>query len=416
MAAIQVDQDVVSAVAVHGGGPDRIRSFERLVAGHGILSLAEALPALAEASCGPAIAQLDPIVAGLARLHPDQAVSIFRDPLWRAWLAATTGAPDPDSVEHLLLRAPVLVAAWLNDWGPESRWVAALPATRCLSPIGGRAYLAARAGSDGRVDLVREGAGWQAIQHEGLPPVAVWPDQDSQGPHYDQTVEVSERTRVAYGIDMLDDQAFPELAANRRSHESAYTGSAQLVEAHLADVFDLLRRAWPEAVHDVQAFFRGLLPISVPGHWNSATAGELPLCLQLTFWPDSMPLDLGESVVHETAHAKLDLLLAMTPLLENGPERLYRHPWRSDRRPLSGVLMGAHAFLNVVHYYHRCIQAGVGGGPARQELDRRLPEVVEALELLSREGRFTAEGRSLLQSMIDSLRPLLRSRVAATLG
>jgi HEXXH motif-containing protein len=413
-ATVHVDQDLVSVVTLHGGGQDRVRSFERLVAGHGILSLAEAVPTLAGISRGPAIAQLGPIVEGLARLDPDQAVAIFRDPLWRAWLATTTGAPDPGSVEHLLRRAPVLLAAWLDDWSPASRWVGALPTARCLSPVGGRAYLIARAGSDRGIDLVRYDAGWQAVQHGGLPPVAVWPEQNAEGGHYDRTVEVSERTRVAYGIDVLDAQAFPELSANRRSHENAYIGSADLIEAHLNDVFDLLRRAWPEAIHDVQAFFRGLLPISVPGHWNSATAGELPLCLQLTFWPESMPLDLGESVVHETAHAKLDLLLAMTPLLENGPGRLYRHPWRSDQRPMTGVLMGAHAFLNVVHYYDRCIQTGVGGDRARQERDRRLPEVVEALELLSREGRFTAEGRSLLQAMFDSLRPLVDRLIATS--
>ena len=155
---------------------------------------------------------------------------------------------------------------------------------------------------------------------------------------------------------------------------------------------------------DVQAFFRGVFPItSGPGHWNSASTDAIPLALQLTIPEVSTPLPLGESVVHETAHVKLDLLMTMVPLLENSAERIHRHPWREDLRPLSGVLMGAHAFLNVLLYYRRMVEAGLGGSEAERELARRQSEVLTALELLSERGRFTDDGLALFEGMIGVL-------------
>jgi HEXXH motif-containing protein len=156
---------------------------------------------------------------------------------------------------------------------------------------------------------------------------------------------------------------------------------------------------------DVRAFFRGLFPISSgPGHWNSASTDAIPLALQLTFPDVSAPLALGESVVHETAHVKLDLLMTMVLLLDNSADRQYRHPWREDLRPLSGVLLGAHAFLNVVAYYHQMLDAALGGAEAERELIRRQGEVLTALEVLSDHARFTHEGLALFEAMVAVLR------------
>src|SRR5207248_7128922 len=44
-------------------------------------------------------------------------------------------------------------------------------------------------------------------------------------------------------------------------------------------------------------------------------------------------------------------LLAYDPLLENGSDSRYMSPWRQDRRPLLGLLLGVHAFLAVCRYF-----------------------------------------------------------------
>jgi HEXXH motif-containing protein len=216
---------------------------------------------------------------------------------------------------------------------------------------------------------------------------------------------VTSRVRVGHGIDVLEAASFPEFAATRRSIEVTSSTPAGEIAHQVDEVFALLAQGWPAATDDLRAFFRGVLPIySGPGHWNSASTNEIPLALQLTFPDASTPLALGESILHETAHVKLDLLMTMVPLLDNSADLQYRHPWREDLRPLSGVLMGAHAFLNVVVYYREMIEAGLGGAEADREFVRRQGEVLTALELLGEQARFTNEGMALFEAMVAALR------------
>jgi HEXXH motif-containing protein len=254
-----------------------------------------------------------------------------------------------------------------------------------VGPVGGDVYLSSASGVDVAVDLVIEDSAWRLCAGG--------------------SVKETPRTRVADGIDVLEAASFPELSLIRRSIEVTSTAATGVIDQQLAEVFSLLGQGWPAAMDDVRTFFRGLFPISSgPEHWNSASSDAIPLALQLTFPEVSTPLALGESVVHETAHVKLDLLMTMVPLLDNSADRQYRHPWREDLRPLSGVLIGAHAFLNVVVYYRQMLDAGLGGVEAERELTRRQGEVLTALELLSDRARFTDEGLALFEAMVAVLR------------
>jgi HEXXH motif-containing protein len=68
------------------------------------------------------------------------------------------------------------------------------------------------------------------------------------------------------------------------------------------------------------------------------------LCLSHS---DSVILQ-AETLIHEFCHSKMNQLLEVDPLLEPGQGgQVFYSPWRKDARRLRGLLLGAHAFLNV---------------------------------------------------------------------
>jgi HEXXH motif-containing protein len=111
---------------------------------------------------------------------------------------------------------------------------------------------------------------------------------------------------------------------------------------------------------------------------------------------------VAEALVHETAHVKLDALDHLAPLLENGEEEGFRHPWREDIRPLRGVLLGAHAFLNVALFYQRMVEAGISPDESTREIDQRRREVAEALDILDKHAVFTPAGQGLFDRLVTA--------------
>lgn len=68
------------------------------------------------------------------------------------------------------------------------------------------------------------------------------------------------------------------------------------------------------------------------------------LCLSHS---DSVVLQ-AETLIHEFCHSKMNQLLEVDPLLEPGQGgQVFYSPWRKDARRLRGLLLGAHAFINV---------------------------------------------------------------------
>jgi HEXXH motif-containing protein len=111
------------------------------------------------------------------------------------------------------------------------------------------------------------------------------------------------------------------------------------------------------------------------------------------------PLWNAELLLHEAAHNWLFLVMRLDELvLATG--NLYRSPWRSDRRPLRGILFGAHAFLLVADYMVAKWERG--DEPARPLAQRAILEHHRArlgIRKLSRAGRWTPAGEALLEAL-----------------
>ena len=135
----------------------------------------------------------------------------------------------------------------------------------------------------------------------------------------------------------------------------------------------------------------------------SASYAEAPGLAWLTLHPD--PLTMAEAIVHETQHSRLNTLMWLDPVLHNGRREWTTSPVRPDLRPLSGVLLAAHAFVPVAAMHARLDELGhpISRSP---HFKRRRAEVLQSnargLQTVEERGQPTTTG----QRIIGGLRAL----------
>jgi uncharacterized protein len=95
---------------------------------------------------------------------------------------------------------------------------------------------------------------------------------------------------------------------------------------------------------------------------------------------------LDELLLHEFQHVKLNGVLDMVDLLDRADQRRLPVPWRTDLRPLTGVLHGAYAHLALVHL------ARSGAQPHRARFLQYQSWVCATAETLLVTGSLTSEG------------------------
>jgi hypothetical protein len=364
-----------AAVATHGAGADALAAFRRAVALDVVVGVADAVGAGRD----PVLAdQADAIADWLCTLSVDRLCHLAEQPILRVWLADMRRARRGDDVvgdiDDLLGALPLLFLSQLEQVdGTRQDWDIVVPATP------------RRAAIDGDQWVLSGGAAALRTCASRLPELTTFP-----------------RTRVLGGIELFDPDVFPELF--RRSAGAKPAGLESLIIAdRLAAGFDLLLAAWPDAVADVLSSCGAVVAVDAPRqHIYSASTRELPLVLLLTLRAAEHPTMVAEALVHETAHVKLDALDHLAPLLENGEEEGFRHPWREDIRPLRGVLLGAHAFLNVALFYERMVEAGINPDESTREIDQRRREVAEALDTLDKHAVFTPAGQRLFDRLVTA--------------
>lgn len=123
--------------------------------------------------------------------------------------------------------------------------------------------------------------------------------------------------------------------------------------------YDCLASAWRILVEDhrpfadeISAAVRMLTPLHTPRRGQrSGTFRHAIGCVAM-----SRPYDdrsAAVTLVHETQHAKLSALMNLFPLILPGPDVRFPVPWRTDRRPLEGLLQGMYAHLGVAAFWRR---------------------------------------------------------------
>ena len=129
---------------------------------------------------------------------------------------------------------------------------------------------------------------------------------------------------------------------------------------------------------------------------HSDLPGVLFLCREPLPWVQA------GAMVHEAAHQRLDAAFRLAPLFHPGTDdAIYTSPWRTDPRPIRGVLSGVHAFVAVADMLAHCPD------PSLERIEALCGAVAKSedgLAVLDLHARWTEEGAALRGVLGDALR------------
>jgi len=193
-------------------------------------------------------------------------------------------------------------------------------------------------------------------------------------------------------------EALPALVttrAYRKDASAVLTAALQLIEAVDAHSFRMLVEE-----------SRLIAPKPPIGDYANTTFSTLPGAMVLSVVRH--PLEMADRMVHELHHDRLFCIEEFHALLEEGledsPEAMrFYSPWRSDPRPLRGILHGLYVFIAVGRFWLSVLR-----GRASPEADytlatsrlRRIGGQLEAAqEVLERNARFTPFGKGVFEQL-----------------
>lgn len=160
------------------------------------------------------------------------------------------------------------------------------------------------------------------------------------------------------------------------------------------------------ALHaEMRDMTRVLVPLVNPRRYGSVSSSYVNMRGAICLSHSTDSLLQAETLIHEFCHQKMNQLLAVDPILLPGQTgQVFYSPWRPDARRLRGLVLGAHAFLNVSQYLLRSLSRE--DYPLRRRIAvmcnvaRRLFEVEAALRTACGYAGFTEFGRRFVLGMV----------------
>jgi HEXXH motif-containing protein len=201
--------------------------------------------------------------------------------------------------------------------------------------------------------------------------------------------------RHGYHVPPSNRLSATELAAWQSMFEHSWT----LLATHL-----------PPRAAELAAGLEALVPLAAPDTRSarSATLRHAFGVFGLTLPPS--PHDFAVTLVHEFQHSKLSALLDLVALTDPGDRRRFFAPWRTDPRPLSGLLQGVYAFVGVADTW-RALQPVTGVATARFA-EARL-QVDRGLSAIEGSGALTGDGDRFVAGLRRTADRLLAAPVPA---
>lgn len=184
---------------------------------------------------------------------------------------------------------------------------------------------------------------------------------------------------------------------------------------HLQQALDLLQVA-PSFASWVARCLRVVVPLRrMTGRYDSESFLGLPGAAMISLHPDTVRT--AETLVHESAHDHLHLVMSLDALVEPGAQEQFWSPPKKEMRPTIGILKACHAFSNVLCFYYVLMAKG-------SEVTSRFAREVRLLEewhahftdCLDRSRYLTPVGEVLwrpLAGRVDMLRQVFMASCAA---
>jgi HEXXH motif-containing protein len=331
----------------------------------------------------------DSAVAALTRAQaaaPQVVADVLADPLVGAWAARTTRrlrgtlrSDVPLRTECNQLSAIAVAAAALA--GTEARLVVHAGGAGVIVPRLGRAAVPVPAHTPVAAS-VRAGS----VSIEGA---ARWQ------PLHTLTATSAGRT-ISVVLDDLDPY--------RGGHHAPPAPRLDRAEVTrwsrtFAAGWELIARYAPERAEELSAGLRTLVPLTQldPHSARSATIRDAFGAFGLT--RPATAADFAAMLVHEFQHSKLSGVLDIQPLFDASSPELHFAPWRTDPRPVGGLIQGIYAFLGIADLWNRLRECPELAQQAEQEFADVREQVKSALTSLEGSAALNPTGRRFTADM-----------------
>lgn len=159
---------------------------------------------------------------------------------------------------------------------------------------------------------------------------------------------------------------------------------------------------------------RVLTPLANPSIHGSVSSSYVNMRGTICLSHSKDALLQAETLIHEFCHQKMNQLLLVDPILLPGQGgQVFYSPWRPDARRLRGLILGAHAFLNVANYLIKSLRREDYEYRDRISImcnvARRLFEVEQAVSSACTYGRFTDFGQRFILDIWGKLGELFHA-------
>jgi uncharacterized protein len=121
--------------------------------------------------------------------------------------------------------------------------------------------------------------------------------------------------------------------------------------------------------------------------------------------------EFAVTIVHEFQHSKLSALLDLVPMSDPNDNRRYFAPWRTDPRPLSGLLQGVYAFVGVADAWRALREVADLGPVAEQQFANARLQVHSGLASVEQSCGLTPAGQALTSQLRRTTDALLAEPV-----
>jgi uncharacterized protein len=302
----------------------------------------------------------------------------------RARMSARVTVPVIRGAVHL----PTLGRLVLNAVGLSHQPAAGATATLDVT---GSAVVVRSGGSAwrlGSADLL--GGGSRAVTASGSDAAAEW-----------QPVRVLRAPGLTVALEDTDPY--------RESHQ--WPASPRLTDSEFAQWQERFLAAWQEIDREHGVYGPALavglttvtpLKASPEGHHISAAARHAFGAVAAALPAD--PAILALLLIHEFQHVKLGAVLDLYDLFDLSDTRLYHAPWRTDMRPIEGLLQGTYAHLAVTDFWRarQQVTTGTAAEEAGKQFTRWRAHTAAAIETLSDSGSLTPLGAQFVDEMRHS--------------
>lgn len=171
----------------------------------------------------------------------------------------------------------------------------------------------------------------------------------------------------------------------------------------ISAALEILNQYAPEYLGWVERVLRGVLLCRCresrtrSSSWMHAPGIILVSC-------SANPIEVAEMLVHESCHQYYYLLSRVGAMVDGSDTQEHYSPAVQRNRPLSKILIGYHAFANVLLLYRTLLRNGLAGDLYCRSMETRLSAEVETLEYpLRNNSALTTIGLDVLQPLMEHL-------------